>query len=131
MILISCQIDPETNNMCNRARYPDIIHKHNKPITLSDLASALSIPQSKTSHLRHLMSLLAHSKYFTEERNGDGEGDEEVFSLTTISKLLVKELQTRLSPFVLLMLDPSFLKPWHSLSSWFTREEPPTTFENG
>ena len=101
---------------------PDIIHKHNKPITLSDLSSALSIPQSKTPHLRRLMSLLAHSKFFTEE-------EEEVFSLTTISEILVKERRTSLSPFVLLMLDPRLLKPWHSLSSWFTRAEPPTAFE--
>ena len=107
---------------------PDTIHKHGKSISLSDLSSALSIPPSKTPNLRRLMRLLVHSKFFNEERNSDGK-EEEVYSLTIVSKILVKERRTSLSPIVLLMLDQIFLGPWHSLTNWFTREDPPTAFE--
>lgn len=43
---------------------PDIIHAHNRPITPQELVSSLKLPTNKTDHLRRLMSLLVHSKFF-------------------------------------------------------------------
>ncbi|KAL8507157.1 hypothetical protein ACS0TY_017890 [Phlomoides rotata] len=45
-------------------KIPDIIHNHNKPTKLSELANALSINQAKTPCLGRLMRILIHSKFF-------------------------------------------------------------------
>lgn len=101
---------------------PDIIHKNGKPMALSHLSAALSIPPSKTPCFRRLMRLLVHLKIFYEH-------EEEIFSMTTTSEILRKEKRTSLSPFVLLALDQIFLHPWLSVSIWFKENEPPTSFE--
>lgn len=108
---------------------PDIIHKHNKPITLADLSSALSIPTAKIPCLGRLMRLLVHSKFFAEETVYGAHEEQVCYSLTKFSNILVTDKIGCVSPFVLLMLDPTLLLPWHALGTWFKGEGPPTAFE--
>ncbi|ONK57095.1 uncharacterized protein A4U43_C10F16570 [Asparagus officinalis] len=107
---------------------PDIIHNHGNSITLSDLSDSLSIPRSKTPCLRRLMSLLVHSKFLSEEKIGVNN-EESVFSLTVVSQVFLTKNKSNASPFLLLMLDQIFLRPWHFLSEWFKGDEPTTAFE--
>lgn len=109
---------------------PDVIHSNGNAITLSELSTALSIPPSRASGLRRLMRLLVDSGFFTAQSSRHhGKPEEDTFSLTTLSSILVKEKSECLSPFLVLMLDQTFLKPWHSLGAWFRGDEPPTAFE--
>ncbi|KAL8464488.1 hypothetical protein ACS0TY_034134 [Phlomoides rotata] len=69
-------------------RVPDIIHNHNKPIKLSELANALSINHAKTSCLGRLMRILVHSKFFSMSKISD---EKEGYSLTLASRLLRRD----------------------------------------
>lgn len=104
---------------------PDIIHKHRKPITLSRLSAALSIPPSRIPCIQCLMRLLVQSKFFANERSKE----EVAYSLTTFFEILLSEKSICVSPFVLLMMDQILLRLWPSLSDWFKKDEPSTTFE--
>ncbi|KDP24062.1 hypothetical protein JCGZ_25719 [Jatropha curcas] len=94
---------------------PDIIHSHGQPMTLSDLVSALKIPQSKSHHIHRLMQVLVQSGFFSLQKVSDENG----YLLTQSSLLLVKEHPVTARPYVLAVLDPILTKPWHFLSSWF------------
>ncbi|ONK55288.1 uncharacterized protein A4U43_UnF5490 [Asparagus officinalis] len=97
---------------------PDAIHLHGKPISLSELLSALSISPSKSPHLRRLMRLLTHLGIFAEN-------EANTYSLTSVSIVLVgasKAGATSLSGFVLTMLHPVTLGPFQSMSTWFKSE---------
>ncbi|CAH1448515.1 unnamed protein product [Lactuca virosa] len=56
---------------------PDIIHDHQKPITLQELVSKLNISVEKTLHLKRLMRLLMHSNFFSVAKFHDEEGEDE------------------------------------------------------
>ncbi|KAK6120704.1 hypothetical protein DH2020_045556 [Rehmannia glutinosa] len=57
---------------------PDIIHKHNRPITLSQLVNALPINKLKSQCLDRLMRILTHSKFFVKVKiSEDGNGNED------------------------------------------------------
>ncbi|KAK1268984.1 Trans-resveratrol di-O-methyltransferase [Acorus gramineus] len=100
---------------------PDAINRHGGPITLPELADALSVHPAKTLHLRRLMRTLAHSGFFEKQtREADGE---EMYSLATASKYLLKDQATAISPFLLTVLDPVLIAPWHSLGDWLRRDE--------
>ncbi|KAG9447756.1 hypothetical protein H6P81_013884 [Aristolochia fimbriata] len=106
---------------------PDIIHNHGKPISLSDLASAIPIPVAKTDHLHRLLRLLVHTGMLSvsdEKHKGETEKVEEItYSLTPATSLLVKDKNNEcLSPFLLMMLDSSLMNPWLFLSQWFTKD---------
>uniref|UniRef100_A0A224X3Y5 N-acetylserotonin methyltransferase n=1 Tax=Hypericum perforatum TaxID=65561 RepID=A0A224X3Y5_HYPPE len=90
---------------------PDIIHKHGSPMALSDLASVLCIHPAKASGLHRLMRILVHSGFFEEEGGG--------YVLTSASTLLMKDNPLGAAPFLLAMLDPVLVDPWHQLSNWF------------
>nr|WMY23403.1 COMT protein [Stephania japonica] len=47
---------------------PDIIHNHQKPMTHSELVSALQIPQSRSTHLYRLMRILVHNGFFAMQK---------------------------------------------------------------
>ncbi|KAJ6827068.1 trans-resveratrol di-O-methyltransferase-like [Iris pallida] len=113
---------------------PDAIHNNGNAITLSELSAALSVPPSRASGLRRLMRLLVDLGFFAARRSHHQEPEEEeedevTFFLTTLSSILVKGKSDCLSPFLVLMLDQTFLKPWHSLGAWFKGDELPTAFE--
>ncbi|CAO2813082.1 unnamed protein product [Amaranthus hypochondriacus] len=98
---------------------PDTIHKHGEPMTLSELASSLSIHSSKVPSLYRLIRLLVSSNFLEMKTFTDGE---ERFSLTLSSELLVNDHPLTLSPFALTLLDPALVNPAHHLSSWFQTE---------
>ncbi|KAI3434135.1 uncharacterized protein J3R85_006940 [Psidium guajava] len=102
---------------------PDAINDHKRPITLLELASALRIHPSKTMCLYRLMRVLVHLHIFAETLvpKHEGGGGEEVkaYVLTPSSSLLLRDKATGLSPFVMAMLDPALVTPWHFLGDWF------------
>ncbi|KAL5726440.1 trans-resveratrol di-O-methyltransferase [Ranunculus cassubicifolius] len=96
---------------------PDIISDHGIPITLSDLAKKLSLPQWKSNHLYRLMRILVHSGFFAI---GKTHPHEEVkYTLTPPSELLLKSHMTTISPLVLLVTDPAQLTAFGFLSTFF------------
>ncbi|ESR34243.1 O-methyltransferase ZRP4 [Citrus sinensis] len=98
----------------------DIIHSHGRAITLSELVSALDIQPTKTTGLFRLMRLLVHSGCFKKTKVN---GQEEAYGLTAASTLLIKDKPYCLSPTVSVFVDPFFVAPFQSLSSWFKGTE--------
>ncbi|CAI9089295.1 OLC1v1023847C1 [Oldenlandia corymbosa var. corymbosa] len=96
---------------------PNIIHKHgdNQPMTLHQLVNSLPVNQEKSQFIPRLMRILTHSGFFRKEKTFGEEG----YSLTPSSKLLVKDNPSSVTPFVMAMLDPLLMDPWHHLSQWF------------
>ena len=109
---------------------PDIIYNHGQPITLPELVSKLHIHPKKSNCVHRLMRLLVHSGFFTKTKVHENQEDdeEEVYTLTPSSRLIIKDKVTSLSPFVQAMLDPVLVSPWQFLGDWFQGSEP-TPFE--
>lgn len=115
---------------------PDIVHNHEKPITIQELVSKLNLPIEKTLHLQRLMRLLIHSNFFsiTKFHDQEGEDEKEGYVVTLSSKLLLKNTSEKsqtlpsLLPFANLVLDPVFVTPWQFLGKWFNGSET-TVFE--
>ncbi|KAI5661763.1 hypothetical protein M9H77_21086 [Catharanthus roseus] len=105
---------------------PDAIDNHGKAITLSDLTNALPIHRSKAPYIPRLMRILAKNGFFSEEKL-DGE-TETLYSLTALSRLLLKKEPLNLRGIVLTMVDPAQIKAWESLSDWYQNEDS-TAFE--
>ncbi|KAH6798009.1 hypothetical protein C2S52_022563 [Perilla frutescens var. hirtella] len=123
------------NSMCLRCAIqlgiPDIIHEHDKPITLSQLVDALPMNKAKSHGLNRLMRILVHSKIF-EKVNISEEEEEEAYSLTTASRLLLRDEPLSFAPFVLAMIDPIQMYSFHHLFEWFNDESPsPFHTKNG
>nr|QAX90929.1 caffeic acid O-methyltransferase [Catalpa bungei]QAX90952.1 caffeic acid O-methyltransferase [Catalpa bungei] len=97
---------------------PNIIHKHGKPVTLSELVNALPICKSKSQYIYRLMRVLLNSNFFIKVNISNEDEDEERYWLTPSSHLLLKDASLTVAPFVLLVLDPVLTKPWHYLSEW-------------
>jgi len=100
---------------------PDVVHRYGKPIALTDLAAALSIPPCRIPHFRRLMGLLVHNGYFKQT-------DEDIYSLTPNSRVLVRDKGASITPFIELTLYQPMLDPWQSLPTWFKSEQPATAF---
>ena len=66
------------------------------------------------------MRLLVHSGGFNKTKVN---GQEEAYGLTAASTLLIKDKPYCLSPTVSLFVDPFFVAPFQSLSSWFKGTE--------
>ncbi|XP_022156551.1 probable O-methyltransferase 3 [Momordica charantia] len=97
---------------------PDTIAHHGRgPMSLSHLVSALKLHPENSQYLHRLMRILAHSGFFTAHKNDKEQ--EEAYSLTSSSRLLLKCNPSSLSPLLLSMLDPFLLQPWQLLSAWF------------
>nr|UVW45067.1 chavicol menthyltransferase [Agastache rugosa] len=89
---------------------PDVIHKHGKPITLSQLVESIPVDNAKSQRIHRLMRILVHSKFFIEDHSQE-------------------EASQTVAPLVLLILDPILTKPWHHMSEWLTTEHHLTQFE--
>ncbi|PHT53526.1 Trans-resveratrol di-O-methyltransferase [Capsicum baccatum] len=95
---------------------PDIIHSHGRAMSLSDLIDALPINKAKGQEcIYRLMRILIHAGFFIQEEEG--------YSLTPTSRLLLKDEPLSLAPFVLSQLDPLLVDPWQSLGEWFKNED--------
>ncbi|XP_021723249.1 trans-resveratrol di-O-methyltransferase-like isoform X2 [Chenopodium quinoa] len=99
---------------------PDAIQKHGKPMTLTELATSLSLHPNKALSLGRLMRLLVHSNFFSKQILSSSE---EAFDLTVNSKLLLKDHPLTLAPFALMVLDPIFFELSHNFSRWFQNED--------
>ncbi|KAI3945022.1 hypothetical protein MKW92_005595 [Papaver armeniacum] len=97
---------------------PDIIHSHGKPMPLSSLVEALSLPATKMDYLKRVMRLMVHSGFFTTECL-DKNQEEKGYVLTSTSRLLVKSNTIRMTSIVSMMADPLVISPFHFLSAWF------------
>ncbi|EXB54965.1 Tabersonine 16-O-methyltransferase [Morus notabilis] len=113
---------------------PDIINNHGQPITLSKLISSLPIHSSKAHCIYRLMRILVHSGFFATQKvdnkidEGEEEEEEEAYSLTIASRLLLKDGPWRATPFFLVQLEPHLMTPWHFVSTWLQNSDP-TPFE--
>ncbi|GAY34624.1 hypothetical protein CUMW_012420 [Citrus unshiu] len=94
----------------------DVIHSHGRPITLSELASALNIQPTKTRSLFHFMRLFVHVGLFSKTKVVNHNEQEEAYGLTPTSTLLIKDNSYCLSPLVTGLLDQDFVTSFHS---WF------------
>ncbi|KAJ3695248.1 hypothetical protein LUZ60_000625 [Juncus effusus] len=101
---------------------PDAIHKYGRPMSLSELLTALSLPQNKNPHLHRLLRVLTHTGFFREQLISGS--DEVAYHLTPLSKLVIsKSGLFNLSPFVGIELDYALVKPSLYLSNWFMQED--------
>lgn len=91
-------------------KIPDIIYAHQKPITISELASALQISPTKTSCMQRLLNELVHSGFFVTAKIDDEEQEQAGYLLTPSSKFLIRDNVISLSPVVLAMLTRSHPK---------------------
>nr|S5DWK8.1 RecName: Full=Flavonoid 8-O-methyltransferase 1; Short=ObF8OMT-1; AltName: Full=8-hydroxysalvigenin 8-O-methyltransferase; AltName: Full=Pilosin 8-O-methyltransferase [Ocimum basilicum]AGQ21572.1 flavone 8-O-methyltransferase [Ocimum basilicum] len=101
---------------------PDIIHKHDKPMTLSQLADAIPINRAKSDALHRIMRILVHSKFFDRVRTLPNE--EEAYCLTRASRLLLRDEPLSLTPFALAVLDEDLMGTFHCVPEWFGNECP-------
>ncbi|OMO84863.1 O-methyltransferase, family 2 [Corchorus olitorius] len=106
----------------------DIIHNHGQPITISELALALSIHPTKVESLHRLVRILVHSGFFVEHKISGQSDKEKGYKLTLPSKLLLKDNPLSARPYVLAMLDPIMMKPWQYISAWFQNDDDPEAF---
>ncbi|KAK7319750.1 hypothetical protein RJT34_04475 [Clitoria ternatea] len=111
----------------------DAIHNHGKPMTLSELATALKLHPSKVGVLHRFLRLLTHNGFFTKTKvpseNGEEEG-EIAYALTPPSKLLIRGKSTCLAPIVKGALHSSSLDMWQSSKKWFTENKEQTLYES-
>ncbi|KAJ6383581.1 hypothetical protein OIU78_026968 [Salix suchowensis] len=101
---------------------PDVIHKHGKPMTLSDLVSALPIHPLKTQYVHRIMRILVHSGFFSQQ-NLNGGPNQEAYFLSQSGRLLLRDNPLSMRPLLLMVLDPALTKPWDCLSTWFQNDE--------
>ncbi|PIN02439.1 Hydroxyindole-O-methyltransferase [Handroanthus impetiginosus] len=109
---------------------PDIIYKHGKPMTLSELVDALpNISKTKSQHVHRLMRILLHSNFFVKVNISNDDEEEEHYWLTPASRFLLKDAPLTVAPTVQLVLDPLLTKPCHYLSEWLANDHYQSTFE--
>ncbi|KZV24379.1 trans-resveratrol di-O-methyltransferase [Dorcoceras hygrometricum] len=107
---------------------PDIIKGHGKPMTLSELTSALPINKAKSHYVHRIMRVLVHSKFFKKVDVEDGSERNEGYCLTPASTLLLKDSPLCVAHFLPLALDPYLMKSCSSISEWFA-DDCGTAFE--
>ncbi|CAA0816346.1 O-methyltransferase family protein [Striga hermonthica] len=100
---------------------PDIIHKHDGPVTISQLTDALNINGSRSPCLCHLVRVLVNSQLLTKVKVTDTEDG---YCLTPASRLLVTNEPLSMAPFVHMTLSQVLTDPWHRLSEWFSNDDP-------
>ncbi|KAF5948267.1 hypothetical protein HYC85_014224 [Camellia sinensis] len=111
---------------------PDVIQSHGKPMTLTELVTALPIKQAKACYIYRLMRVLVHSGFFVQQKINKEDEQEQRYFLTPASRLLLKDEPLSARLFLLIVLDPILTKPWHFLSDWFqTDDATPFTTAHG
>ncbi|KAH7651871.1 O-methyltransferase COMT-type protein [Dioscorea alata] len=117
---VYAQIGAMSLNCAIELDIPGIIAKHgSEPMPLSNLISSLPISAKKAAFLPRLMRILTHMGYFVQETASDKEV---AYSITPLSKVLLKDSPTSLSSWVTGMLHPYSRVSWHRLSDWFLEE---------
>lgn len=106
---------------------PDTLHHHGHPMTLTKLAAKLSVPNSKVTFLRRLMAVLAQTGFVSQGKSAASNDHEQLgltYSLTPISRAILKGEPGGLSPMVSFILGPVIQDPLHSLGEWLKSESP-------
>ncbi|GJN14928.1 hypothetical protein PR202_gb01805 [Eleusine coracana subsp. coracana] len=107
-------------------RIPDAIHHHGGAATLFQIATKITLHQSKVPCLRRLMRVLSVTGIFTTpERPSAADDGEHVYALTPASRLLVagSSSSANVSPFLALMLDSVFVSPFFRLGEWLLQRD--------
>uniref|UniRef100_A0A6N2LSW0 O-methyltransferase dimerisation domain-containing protein n=1 Tax=Salix viminalis TaxID=40686 RepID=A0A6N2LSW0_SALVM len=81
---------------------PDAIHKHGKPMTLSELVSSLPIHPSKTQYVHRIMRILVHSGFFSQQ-NLNGGPNQEAYFLSQSGRLLLRDNPLSMRPLLLML----------------------------
>ncbi|KAM0941775.1 putative trans-resveratrol di-O-methyltransferase [Dioscorea sansibarensis] len=104
-------------------RVPDAIHNHGSPMTLSELIQALQIPTSRAPFLQRIMRILVNSGFFFsfKRKELDGSNEEDVYDLTTSSKLLIKGSTNSLAPLVVFISGLESEMAGQAMSAWIKR----------
>ncbi|PIA35884.1 hypothetical protein AQUCO_03400048v1 [Aquilegia coerulea] len=90
----------------------DIINSNNYPITLSSLAISPNLVSIKPHNLYRLVRYLVHMNLLVI----DVVQGKETFSLTQLSKLLVRDHQSNMVDWALAIIDEPCIHGWHQLS---------------
>ncbi|GAU37950.1 hypothetical protein TSUD_269650 [Trifolium subterraneum] len=106
----------------------DVIHKHGKPMTLSELVSSLKLHPSKVSVFYRFLRLLTHNGFFAKTTVLKAKEDEEVeeettYALTPPSMLLINGESPCFTTLFNVILHPSAMDMWHSSKKWFGEEK--------
>ncbi|CAN1857368.1 Probable O-methyltransferase 3 [Linum perenne] len=111
---------------------PDAIRRHGGPMSLSSLIEALPLHRSKTDALRRLLRLLIQAGFFSTTVQRQGSGEEEHYSLTAATKLLLNDQhQGILTPNLFLMTEPKMMTSWTNMSWWFLASDDPVPHDGG
>ncbi|XAR72584.1 hypothetical protein NMG60_11019276 [Bertholletia excelsa] len=100
----------------------DIVKKHGRPMTISEIVAALPINPSKGWNVYRLMRILVHSGFFTMHKVSKND-EEKGYLLTPASQLLLEDEPLSMTPLLLAMLDPVLTMPWHHVSEWFQNDD--------
>ncbi|KAF9606098.1 hypothetical protein IFM89_023121 [Coptis chinensis] len=101
-------------------------NKDSKPIALSSLATSPTLVSIKPNNLYRLLRYLVHMNLLTIHV----EGNDETFSLTELSKLLLRDQNRSLVDWALAIIDETVIDGWHELSGCCTSPTGgPTPFE--
>ncbi|KAE8683229.1 Trans-resveratrol di-O-methyltransferase [Hibiscus syriacus] len=102
---------------------PDVIHNHGKPMSVTELVSALpTLHPSKACNIHRLMRMLVHSGFFSIQKLSD-DAQEEGYVPTTASRLLLKDDPLSFAPLVEVLLDPMLTNPCDFLIIWFQNND--------
>ncbi|XWS68609.1 hypothetical protein CRYUN_Cryun04dG0105100 [Craigia yunnanensis] len=96
-------------------RIADIIHSHDGPITLAQIASRIDGTSSPDiTCLARIMRLLVRRKLFSVHHPSDG--GEPLYGLTHSSRWLLHDSELSLAPLILMQDHPWLMAPWHYFS---------------
>ncbi|KAL6000521.1 hypothetical protein ACLOJK_024220 [Asimina triloba] len=107
---------------------PDIVHANGGCITLSDLASKLTLDSHR---LHRLMRFLVRLEIFSEHDDVvvSGSVEQVLYRLKPdAGSLLLRDTEKSMVPIILGMTEPDFLLPWHYIKDGLG-EEGKTAFE--
>lgn len=107
-------IDPLVIRCAIELGIPDAIKAVDRPMTLNELSAASGCAPDP---LYRIMRFLVHRRVFGETRASSEEGPAS-YTLTPISRLLVRDGQKSMAALVLLETSPTMLSPWHALSAY-------------
>lgn len=93
----------------------DIIHSHNSPITLTQIASAISSTSPDITYLGRIMRFLVRRNIFTVHPPSDGAGETR-YGLSYKSRWILHGTQKTLVPLLLMENHPQAMAPWHCFS---------------
>ncbi|KAK9690719.1 hypothetical protein RND81_09G149400 [Saponaria officinalis] len=107
MALIKCVID---------LGIPDLLEKNGGSISLYELSSTLSCPNT---HIFRIMRYLVQRKIFKQKIINQNNI---FYTQTSLSKLLLSQGKNSMAPFIMLESSPTMLAPWLGLSKRVLQE---------